>query len=152
MRKGLISPPCLAFLMLALASSAALAWVPVDPDLMRSDCLIEVQARGGRSSSTPRASIRRPLSAKEMATSTSERVGRNRVSVPTSPTTTIHYDLAGRSHFDKTAKREIDTPHKKTTTTHIGPNGKTNVTHSPVESMSKSDVRTVNRALRNRNP
>jgi hypothetical protein len=75
--------------------------------------------------------------------------GRNRVSIET-PTWRLSFGLEGKSHFEKTLGRSVDTPHVKFDTRHVGPDGRVSYTSGPVREATHADLRIVARVLAER--
>ena len=75
--------------------------------------------------------------------------GRNRVSIDT-PSGRLTVDLEGKSHFDKTLGRSVDTPHVKFETRHVGPDGRVSYTSGSVREATQADLRLVGRVLAER--
>lgn len=77
------------------------------------------------------------------------RAGKNRVEIET-PDGRETIDLEASSHFEKSLQTDIDTPHAKFETRHVGPNGNVSYTSSPVRSATHDDLRLVDQILSDR--
>jgi hypothetical protein len=66
------------------------------------------------------------------------------------PSGRLSVDLEGKSHFEKTLGRYVDTPHVKFHTRHVGPDGRVSYTSGAVREATHADLRIVARVLAER--
>jgi RHS repeat-associated protein len=93
--------------------------------------------------------LSRALTVEEAGANLAQQIGKNRVSIMT-PSGRMQIDLAGKSHFEKSLRQEIPTPHVKFQELNVAPNGRTNLGPGTTRPATMDDIRLARKVIERR--